>query len=264
MSSLLQSLGARFGAALSMLVVLCAVLTTVSVLQARQLAVPEASALPAPAAAESQVPLRQAMRHLDQLRGLEALHLLAASGAEKRSYEIVLGGERRALEGLVGQAPASAGDAADRHFASAVRADLAAYLALQEQLIALSQRALADAATAADARQLLGGASQVVFDRLRERLDAWWTHRESRSRDGLNALRAQAELLAWGVALIGALALALAALLRWSHGQDMHVEATTWPGEAQPQRVRQMQALVEAARGNFGVAAEEAAPAIAD
>lgn len=263
--SLIQRLGQRFGTALSMLVALCAVLLTLSALQASELGQSARQQPPVPPS-DSMAVLRQAIRHLDQIRGLEALHLLALSPAEKRSYEIALGGQRRAIESLIGHSRAAAGDAPDRQHGERVRADLAAYFALEDQMLALSQRALADQASAAGARELLGGASQVLFERLRERLDAWWTHRESRAREGLLAARAQATALAWAIALIGGAALVLAALLRWAYGRD----ATPVAGvtDAEPSRVQQVRALIAAARGpaaiSVGVAAGNDADANAD
>lgn len=256
-SSLIPRLGQRFGTALSMLVALCAVLTTLSVLEARQLGQAVAAGTPAPASApDAMASLRLAIRHLDQVRGLEALHLLAMSGAEKRSYEIALGGQRRAIEELIGPARIVAGDAADRQHGERVRAELAAYFALEDQLLALSQRALADQASAAGARELLGGTLQVLFERLRERLDAWWTHRETRGRDGVQADAAQATALAWLVGLLGATAFVLAALLRWTHGRSTPAAAVA---DAEPSRVQEVCDLVAAARGEstawIGIAA---------
>ncbi len=248
--SLIRILGQRFGALLSTLVAVCAVLTTVSVLEARQIGASTPAAATPGSTSDTLGSLRQAARHLDQLRGLEALHLLATSAAEKRSYEIALGGQRRAIEALIGRSHAVTGDAADRQFGERVRADLAAYLVLQDQLLALSQRALNDAARGADARQLLGGGSQVLFERLRERLDAWWTHRESQGRDGTHAERAQVTILAWAVAVLGCVALVLAATLRWAHGRDTEPVAAKGAAAAEPTRVEQVQALVDAVRGS--------------
>lgn len=263
--SLLQRLGQRFGTALSMLVALCAVLVTLSALEAGELGQPLPSQPSAPSP-DSMASLRQAIRHLDQVRGLEALHLLALSPAEKRSYEIALAGQRRAIESLIGHSRAAAGDSPDRQHGERVRADLAAYFALEDQMLTLSQRALADQGSAAGARELLGGASQVLFERLRERLDAWWTHRELRGREGLLAEKAQATALAWAIALLGAAALVLAALLRWAYGRDATPVATVV--DAEPSRVQEVRALIAAARGpaasGVGVAAGNDADASAD
>lgn len=257
--SLIHLLGQRFGALLSTLVAICAVLTTVSVLEAAQIKALDPDSAASHATADSLGSLRQAVRHLDQLRGLEALHLLATSTAEKRSYEIALGGQRRAIEASIGRSRAVAGDATDRQFAERVRADLAAYFALQDQIVALSQRALADPARSADARQLLGGASQALFERLRDRLDAWSTHRESPGRESLQAERAQAAILAWAVAALGLVALGLAAMLRWAHGRDAVPVAPKGTESAAPTRVQEIQAVVDAARGASTAGSEAAA-----
>lgn len=244
----------RFGAALSLLLALCAVLTTVSVLQARQLGEPESTAAVAPSRVDTLAPVRQALRRLDETRGLEALHLIVKSDAEKRTLDGELTSQRRAIDNLLAQTPPLAGDSADRQFCAAVRADAAAYWAVQELLLAQSRRMSADPFAAMSVQQLLG-ASQALFDRLRERLDAWWTHRESRERGTVQAQRAQAAKVLWGIALLGALALGAGIALAFklarkpeSEGIAVASAAVDDAAPAAPGRVEAFQALVDAAR----------------
>ena len=248
----------RFGAALSLLLALCTILTTVSVLQARQLGDPEVVVAIAPARVDTLAPVRLALRRLDETRGLEALHLIVKSEAEKRTLEGELSAQRRAIDSLLAQTPPLAGDSADRQFSAAVRADAAAYWAVQDLLLAQSHLTDADPHAAASVRQLLG-ASQALFDRLRERLDAWWTHREARERDAGQTQRAQAAKVLWGIALLGALALAAGIalafrLVRKAEAEGIAIVPAVFDDVelAPPGRVEAFQALIDAARPGAG------------
>jgi hypothetical protein len=253
-------LGRHVGAALSLLLALCAILTTVSVLQARQLGEPVAAARD-PVMADAVAPVRQTMRQLDQVRGLEALHLLVKADAEMRSLEAELAAQRRAIDALLAHCQALPSDATDLQFSTGVRADFAHYWTLQDRLLATSRRALSDRAAAAQAQQLLTGASQEAFDRLRDRLDRWWTHREAHARQAAQAQRAQAAQTLWFIALLGALALGVGlALLRslraaGNAGSEL-APAAAWKAlppddePAAPSRVQEIQALIDAARAD--------------
>ena len=240
----------RFGAALALLLALGAVMTTVSVLGARQLGSSEEGAAGRPAQIDTLAPVRQTLRLLDEARGLEALHLVVPSPARKRALEADLAAQRREIDALLAQTPSLAGDTTDRQLGATVRADAAAYWAVQEQLLAQSRRSPDDPHAAESAQQLLG-ASQALFDRLRDHIDAWWTHREARAREAVQALRAQAAQSLWAIALLGlaALGAGIALALRRSPPPASVAAAVADDAEpASPGRVEQFQALIDAVR----------------
>ncbi len=259
-------LGRRVGAAISVLLILCALLTIVSVLQANRL---DATADDAGASAiDTVAPLRQMLRRIDQLRGLEALHLLVKSATEQRTLEAEIRAQRRAIDAALAQCRVARGDGIDLALEAAARADFAAYWGLQDRLLALSRRALTDPPAATEARQLFDRDSQAIVDRLRDHLDRWWSHRERRERDAVQAQRADAAQALRLVALLGLLALAagvvLARALRPTPAAGAAIAAVESEA-ATACRVSEVQALIDAARGRSAPAREGAAtPAAGD
>jgi hypothetical protein len=288
-------LGRRVGAAISVLLILCAILTTVSVLQANRLESNDADA--AASTIDTVAPLRQMLRRIDQVRGLEALHLLVKSAAEQRALEAEIRAQRRAIDAALAQSRVAAGDGVDLALEAAARADFAAYWGLQARLLSLSRRALADPAAATEARQLFDRDSQAIVERLRDQLDRWWSHRERREREALQAQRADAAQALRLVALLGLLALAAGAVLARALSAPMAGPLPGPPPEgvkelgsgpsflerqqqdpppangiavvegeaASASRVLEVQALIDAARGRTAAAREGAAtPAARD
>lgn len=235
------------GLALALLLVLCTVLATVSVLQAHQLGAdddPDRTG----EAIDTRAAMRRIVRRLDEMRGLEALHLVVKSDAEKRALESDLDAQRRAIDRLLAATPPLPGDPADRELRAAVRTDTAAYWAAQQQLLALSRQADVDTAGTAAVQQLLR-ASQTRSDRLHERLDAWWTHRETRARDEAAMQRSGVAQLLFAIALLGfAAAGAGFGRMRRAPAHRRAPRSDT----AAPDRVAAFQSLIDAARAPRG------------
>lgn len=245
--------GRPVGAAISVLLILCAILTALSALQATRLDAPDAGEAANPI--DTAAPMRQLLRRLDQVRGLEALHLLVRSSGEQRALESEIAAQRRAIDTALVQCRAAGGDGVDLALDAAVRAGFNAYWRLQDRLLAASRRALADPAAASQARQLFDRDSQAIIDRLRDQLDRWWSHRETRQREALQARSAGAAQVLWLVALLGTLALAIAALLaRWLRPPAHAVATIAIAPAASATRVQEVQALIDAARGEVAPA----------
>lgn len=249
--------GRPFGAAISVLLIVCAILTAVSAWQANRLDAPDDGE--AMDSTDIAAPMRQMLRRLDQVRGLEALHLLVGSSAEQRALESEIAAQRRAIAATLARCRTAADDGVDLALGAAVRAGFTAYWGLQDRLLAVSRRALADRAAAGEARQLFDRDAQAIVDRLRDQLDRWWSHRETRLREALQARSAGAARALWLVAFLGALTLAIGALLGWWWRKRPNAIAATAMAPAGDQaatasRVQEVQALIDAVRS-------EAAPA---
>ncbi len=241
----------RIGAAISLLLIVCAILTTVSVVQADRWGTPWSGE--ATIAADTVAPLRLMLRGLDQVRGLEALHLLVRTAAEQRALEAEIVVQRRAIDTALAQSRIAPGDGADRALGAAVQAGFAAYWEQQGRLIAASRRALTDPAAATEARRFFDRDSQATVDQLRDQLDRWWSHRETRERAVQQAQRADAARVMWLLALLGALALVAAAMLaRWLRSWPDAAAAAVMQAAgregAGASRVHEVQALIDAAR----------------
>lgn len=200
----------------------CAALTTVSVQQARQSAGSATTPLSDGGATDLAQPARQAMRLIEQSRGLEALHLLQQTEVRKHALDRQLRQNRHELDALLARSAAQATDASSKAVILVLRADAAEYAALQDQLLGLSRQALSEPAAAARAQQVLTGPSHTVFERLHESLDHWWTLSESQARLQHLSQQLQQTQAAkgwWTLAFASTLAATLALALRFLEGR---------------------------------------------
>ena len=203
----------------------CAVLTAVSLQQARHSA--ELAALPRvdSVAVDLAQPARQAMRLIDQSRGLEALHLLQHTEVRKHALALQLRQYRHELDALLARSAeqAQTRDAPAAALIVALRADTAEYAALQDQMLGLSRQALTEPAAAGRAQQVLTGPSQAVFERLHAGLDRWWTLSESHARQQRQSnqqQQAQATIGWQALAIAGAMAAVAAWVLQTLGGRQ--------------------------------------------
>ena len=221
---LLQTLpiSQRLGAALALLLLLLGLGTALSARQSQDqlqtLALLEQTALP------SARLLHELTGQVDELRGLLALHLMLGGTAEaaamaQRMRQRSLGLAQR----LAALGPRLV-DATERRHCEAVRASLAQFSAEQDKLLALSRHGTQDAATAAAARNLLTGPSQLAYQRLSADLAAWSAYVEQRTDQTSRQARALGTGLPLQLALLAAAMLAAAALLA----------AAAWAGARQP------------------------------
>lgn len=194
----------------------CAVLTVVSLQQARHsawlAALPQADS----AAVDLAQPARQAMRLIEQSRGLEALHLLQHTEVRKHALALQLRQYRHELDALLARSAeqAQTRDAPAAALLVALRADTAEYAALQDQMLGLSRQALTEPAAAGRAQQVLTGPSQAVFERLHAGLDRWWTLSESHARQQRQSIQLQQAQATKGWQAL-AIAGAMAAVAAW-------------------------------------------------
>lgn len=153
---------------------------------------------------------------VDEQRGMAALHLTLRGDAERTALEGRLQASRQQVERrMAAHARRLQGDADHRHHA-AVQGSLAAFWAAQDELLALSRRAVQDPAAAQQARALLTGPAQQAFERLRADIEAWWADAERAAGQSAADARAAAHLAAvvvWVQAMLVALALAVAWVL---------------------------------------------------
>ena len=153
---------------------------------------------------------------VDEQRGMAALHITLHinrhSGTERQALEGRLRASRQQVERhmvALGQRPA--GDT-DRQLQANVQAGLAGFWVAQDKLLAASRRAALDPAAADLARSLLSGEAQQAFDHLRADIEAWWAEIERAAAQVASQARADARhaaLVAWALALLAALALAV-------------------------------------------------------
>ena len=153
---------------------------------------------------------------VDEQRGMVALLLTLQADAERAAVEGRLQASRRLVERrMAAYGRRLEGDTERQHLAT-VQASLAAFWAMQDELLDLSRRAAQDAAVAQQARALLSGPAQQAFERLRADLEAWWASTERAAGEASAAAQAAAHLtavLVWVQAIVVAMALAVAWVL---------------------------------------------------
>ena len=200
----------------------CTALTAVSLQQARHSAELAAAPQIDSAAVDLAQPARQAMGLIEQSRGLEALHLLQRTELRKHALALQLRQCRHELDALLARSAELARDAPAAALIVTLRADMAEYTALQDQMLGLSRQALIEPAAAGRAQQVLTGPSQAVFERLHEGLDRWWTLSESHARQQRQSIQlqqAQATTLWQALAIAGAMAAVAALVLQMLGGR---------------------------------------------
>lgn len=213
----------------------CAALTTVSVQQARLSAELAATPQSDSLAVDQAQPARQAMRLIEQSRGLEALHLLQRTEVRKHALDAQLRQNRRELDALLARSAAQTSDASASAVIVLLRADAAEYAALQDQLLGLSRQALTEPAAAGRAQQVLTGPSHAMYERLHESLDRWWTLSESQARmQHWFKQRQDAEAAKgwWALALAAAMAAIVALALRLLSDGKLTRQVRVWSATA--------------------------------
>ena len=159
---------------------------------------------------------------IEQSRGLEALHLLQRTELRKHALALQLRQCRHELDALLARSAELARDPPAAALIVTLRADMAQYTALQDQMLGLSRQALIEPAAAGRAQQVLTGPSQAVFERLHEGLDRWWTLSESHARQQRQSIQlqqAQATTLWQALAIAGAMAAVAALVLQMLGGR---------------------------------------------
>ena len=214
-------IGPRLGAVLALLLLLTGLGAALSSRQAQAqlqtLALLEQTALP------SARLLHELIGHVDELRGLLALHLMLGGTAEATALEQQMQLRGQAIERrLAGFGPRLV-DVTERTHFEAVSASLTVFMAEQDKLLAIARRGTQDAATAAAARSQLTGPSQLAYQRLSADLAAWSAYVEQRT----DQTSRQARMLGAGLPL--QLALLAAALLAGAAG----LVAAAWAGACQ-------------------------------
>ena len=212
----------RLGAALALLLLLMGLGTALasrqSQAQQQTLALLEQTALP------SARLLHELTGQVDELRGLLALHLMLGGTAEAGA----MAQQMRLRSLAITQRLAAFGprlvDGTERTHCEAVSASLALFIAEQDKLLAMSRHGTQDAATAAAARKLLTGPSQLAYQRLSADLATWSAYVEQRTDQTSRQARALGAGLPLQLALLAAVMLSGAALLA----------AAAWAGARQP------------------------------
>lgn len=233
-----MGMGERLGA-LSMLLLLLAVLTGVSLTQAGLLdeGADDLENVTLPALRQ----VNDLRRLVDEARGLEALQLLTDSADERKRLAQQLGQQRRLVQALLDRQtrPAlSAASAADEEprLRAMVQQQLERFWNAQDKVLAALDTytprpgegatdghaaptaAAAISGAEASARRLLAIESQAAWTAFEQALQQWTLHQEARLAARAKASRSQAEAWRMGAGgLLGAvLVLALAALAwRW-------------------------------------------------
>ena len=207
--------GPRLGGLLLLLLLsLLGLGTALSMQQSRQqlahLAWMETTALP------SARLLHELSAHVDELRGLLALHLMLGGSAEAGALEQQMQQRREAVSRrLAGFGPGVTDATERRHFEDA-SASLAQFVAAHDRLLALSRQGQRDPAAATAARQLLTGPAQLAYQRLSADLAAWSAYVEQRTDQAQRQARAGLAAGPWLLAAQAGVVLAamlLAALL---------------------------------------------------
>ena len=210
---LIQNLrvGQRLGGAFALVLALLVLITAGSVWQARQqlqsMAEFDDHTLPA-------VKLVHLFsQRVDNVRGLEALHVLLDNDSEARALAQQVARERQQANQQLAAYEKWITDATDRRNYDTVKTSLVAYWAAQDVLFDIARTIPGDPTAAERARQQLNGGSQQAFKTLTLAIDAWWTYNEKRSADQATQVRHDARTaLAWlsGLATL-AIALGVAA-----------------------------------------------------
>ena len=212
----------RLGAALALLLLLMGLGTALasrqSQAQQQTLALLEQTALP------SARLLHELTGQVDELRGLLALHLMLGGTAEAGA----MAQQMRLRSLAITQRLAAFGprlvDGTERTHCEAVSASLALFIAEQDKLLAMSRHGTQDAATAAAARKLLTGPSQLAYQRLSADLATWSAYVEQRTDQASRQARALGAGLPLQLALLAAVMLSGAAVLAMA----------AWAGLCQP------------------------------
>ena len=212
----------RLGAALALLLLLMGLGTALasrqSQAQQQTLALLEQTALP------SARLLHELTGQVDELRGLLALHLMLGGTAEAGA----MAQQMRLRSLAITQRLAAFGprlvDGTERTHCEAVSASLALFIAEQDKLLAISRHGTQDAATAAAARKLLTGPSQLAYQRLSADLATWSAYVEQRTDQTSRQARALGAGLPLQLALLAAVMLSGAAVLAMA----------AWAGLCQP------------------------------
>ena len=202
--------GPRLGAMLALWLLLMGLATALSSRQSQAqlqtLAQLEQTALP------STRLLHELIGHVDELRGLLALHLMLGGTAEAATLEQQMRLRHQAiLRRLAGFGPGLV-DVTERRHVEAVSASLSLFMAEQDKLLAITRRSGQDEASAAAARTLLAGPSQLAYQRLSADLAAWSAYVEQRTDQTSRQARALGAGLPLQLALLAAAMLAAAML----------------------------------------------------
>ncbi|MES2719007.1 MAG: hypothetical protein V4795_24825 [Pseudomonadota bacterium] len=203
--------GARLRQLLVLLLLALGLLAGVSVSQTHEL---EARAVQADVVVLPALKrVHELARHVDEQRGMAALHLTLQAEPARAELEGRLQAGRLQIERRMAVFGQRLSDDTDRQHHRSVAASLVAFWGAQDRLLAASRRAPGDADAARQARALLTGEAQQAFHRLRADIDAWWSYTEQAAAQQAQLVRAAAHLVAqtvWALAALLALALAMA------------------------------------------------------
>lgn len=210
---LLQTLpiNQRLGAALALFLLLTGLGTALSSRQSQDQQ--QTLALLAQADLPSARLLHELSGHVDELRGMLALHLMLGGTAEAATMAQQMRLRRLAIEQRLAAVGPRLVDATERTHFEAVSASLRVFMAEQDKLLAITRRGTQDAATAAAARNLLTGASQLAYQRLSADIAAWSAYVEQRTDQTSRQARVLGAGLPLQLALLAAAMLAGAAVL---------------------------------------------------
>lgn len=209
-------MGERLGA-LSLLLLLLAVLTGVSITQAGLLdsAADQLEDQTLPALRQ----VHELRRVVDQARGLEALHLLSAEEAERERLETQLLRQRERLQSHLNALAARSGapqDATERRLNAQLADQLARWWVVQDKVLAASRAAAAqpqNSEASQLARRLMAADSQTAWQAVGEALDQCQRLHNQRAAELARGHRAQAELLRIALASVLGLVLLASVLL---------------------------------------------------
>ena len=204
-------MGRGLGAALALLLLLMGLGTALSSRQSQEqlqtLALLEQTALP------SARLLHELIGQVDELRGLLALHLMLGGTPEASALAQQMQLRRQAIERRLAAVGPRLVDGTERTHFETVSASLRLFMAEQDKLLAITRLGTQDAATAAAARHLLTGPSQLAYQRLSADLAAWWAYVEQRADQASRQARMLGAGLPVQLALLAAAMLAGAAVL---------------------------------------------------
>ncbi len=259
--------GARLRQLLVLLLLALGLLAGVSVSQTHEL---EAQAVRADVVVLPALKrVHELARHVDEQRGMAALHLTLQAEPARAELEGRLQAGRLQIERRMAVFGQRLADDTDRQHHRSVAASLVVFWDAQDRLLAASRRAAGDADAARQARALLTGEAQQAFHRLRADIDAWWSYTEQAAAQQAQLVRAAAHLVAqtvWALAALLALALAMAwALLQAPQRSSLAQPApgAVLGGQAAQAHLQALNAAVAAARRGApgraaGLSAQEA------
>jgi methyl-accepting chemotaxis protein len=202
--------------------------------------------------------MHQLAQQVEQVRGLEALHLLLTSPAELTAVETQIAAHRAVVADQLAAFDRLVVDDTDRRHLGAVRSSLGAFWQAQDGVLVASRQAVAadgGGALRLQARERLTGPSQQAYSQVVAALATWSAYREQRAAERASqAAAAQAWLRRALVALtLGLALLAVGAVAAWLRARrTLAADVSAAPSPAAITPTAAMLAQIEVANRQLG------------